>query len=344
MKNCILFAAGIYAITCTAQITLDQGDMPSVGDNIPRKLDTMTVLAGPGGSGPNQTWNFTATSNYVITENTSVVSVASTPNGNQFGNSNMAMTNDNANYLYFNKSAQSFTTQGFSGDLLGSGTIDAVFNPDLTLHQFPRTFGSSFNDSYVIDVTIPGAAINPLVSQIHFKRSSMVHDTTDAWGQITTPHGTYDVLRVHSTEMYVDSVWALPIFPPTWSLVSTNADVSHSYSWVGKGGKLAIAEMSFDTLGAPKIFTWTELPGIGVGIEEAGFASLDISPNPCGNSISVSVGAEQIGQEYCIIDLLGKRMLEGTVTNHQQLVDVEELLPGNYTLRIGTKYCRFLKF
>ncbi|MFM7387418.1 MAG: hypothetical protein ACKO5L_04600, partial [Bacteroidota bacterium] len=72
-----LLLAGMMAGTLSAQITLDQNDMPSVGDNIPRKSDTMTVLPGPGGSGPNQTWNFTATSNYVITENTSVVSVAS---------------------------------------------------------------------------------------------------------------------------------------------------------------------------------------------------------------------------------------------------------------------------
>jgi len=343
MKHYLLFAAGIFTATCNAQITLDQGDMPSVGDYIPRKSDTMTVLAGPGGSGPNQTWNFTATSNYVITENTSVVSVASTPNGNQFGNSNMAMTNDNASYLYFNKSAQSFTTQGFSGDLLGSGIINAVFNPDLTLHQFPRTFGSSFNDSYVIDVIVPGAAFNPLVSQIRFKRSSMVHDTTDAWGQITTPHGTYDVLRIHTTDAFTDSIWALPIFPPTWSLVSTSSDVSNSYSWVGKGGKLAIAEMSFDTLGAPKIFKWTELPGIGVGLEESEFTRLEVYPNPCGDAITVSVDVEQIGEAYAVFDPLGKRMLEGTVCTEVQPIRMDNLPSGNYILRIGTQYCRLTK-
>jgi len=46
---------------------------------------------------------------------------------------------------------------------------------------------------------------------------------------------------------------------------------------VGKGGKLAIVEMSFDTLGAPKIFRWTELNGIGVGLEEANIDDLKIS-------------------------------------------------------------------
>jgi hypothetical protein len=317
--------------------------MSSVGDYIPRKSDTMTVLPGPGGSGPNQVWNFTTLSNYVITENTTVVSVASTPNGNQFGSSNLAMTNDNANYLYFNKSAQAFTTQGYSGDLLGTGTINAQFAPDLTLHQFPRTFGTSFSDTYVIDVTVPGAAINPLINQIHFKRTSIVKDTTDAWGQITTPFGSYDVLRIHTMESYVDSVWAQPLFPPTWSLVSTSADTTHSYSWVGKGGKLAIAEMSFDTLGLPKIFKWTELPGIGVGMEESSVEILEIYPNPCKTELTLRTQEKKVGSEFSIMNALGTVVSTGIITEVNQSINVARLAPGSYTLCVGENHQRFLK-
>jgi hypothetical protein len=171
----------------------------------------------------------------------------------------------------------------------------------------------------------------------------MVHDTTDAWGQITTPHGTYDVLRIHTTDAFTDSIWALPIFPPTWSLVSTSSDVSNSYSWVGKGGKLAIAEMSFDTLGAPKIFKWTELPGIGVGLEESNVANLEIYPNPCGDAITVSVDVEQLGEAYAVFDPLGKRILEGTVCAEVQPIRMDNLPSGNYILRIGTQCCRLTK-
>lgn len=330
MKSALLLVACLIAGAFSAQITLDQNDMPSVGDNIPRKSDTMTVLPGPGGSGPNQTWNFTATSNYVISENTSVVSVASTPNGNQFGTSNMAMTTDNTNYLYFKNAAQSFSTQGFSGDLLGTGVINAVFSPDLTLHQFPRTYGSSFIDNYGLNVTVPGQAINPLISQIKFKRSSLVKDTTDAWGKITTPHGTYDVLRVHTTEIATDSIFAMPLFPPSWTLVSSSKDTTHSYSWLGKGGKLAIAEMSFDTLGMPKIFKWTELPGIGVGMEENVLA-YSINPNPFVDFINVE-------GDFCsslkIIDALGNVLLvPSTLNQGNRMFDTRGLPSGMYFLR-----------
>ncbi|MEY4126287.1 MAG: hypothetical protein RL737_476 [Bacteroidota bacterium] len=343
MKNLIfiaIFCVSNYGFT---QITIDQSDMPSVGDYIPRRSDTMTVLPGPGGSGPNQVWNFTALSNNVISENTNVISVASTPNGNQFGGSNMAMTNDNANYLYFNKSAQAFTTQGYSGDLLGTGTINAQFSPDLTLHQFPRTFGSSFTDTYGIDVIVPGAAINPLISQIHFKRSSVVKDTTDAWGQITTPFGTYDVLRIHTMETYVDSVWAQPLFPPTWSLVSTSADTTHSYSWVGKGGKLAIAEMSFDTLGVPKIFKWTEMQGIAVGLTENQTSEIKITPNPTSSSGIISIQSCEIGEKFTLVNTLGKVVMEGCILTKPLELNLTNLDQGLYILTLGDKQARVIK-
>jgi hypothetical protein len=343
MKQLLLLSIALSSQSLWGQISLDQTDMPSVGDYIPRKSDTMTVLPGPGGSGPNQVWNFTTLSAYVITENTSVVSVASTPNGNQFGNSNMAMTNDNASYLYFNKNAQSFSTQGFSGDLLGTGVINAVFNPDLTLHQFPRTFGSSFSDTYVIDVTVPGAAINPLLSQINFKRTSAVQDTTDAWGQLTTPYGTYDVLRIHTMEVFSDSIWAQPIFPPVWNLVSTSTDTTHSYSWVGKGGKLAIAEMSFDTLGLPKIFKWTEFPGIGVGLTENQTSEIKITPNPTSSSGIISIQSCEIGEKFTLVNTLGKVVMEGYILTKPLELNLTNLDQGLYILTLGDEQARVIK-
>ncbi len=171
----------------------------------------------------------------------------------------------------------------------------------------------------------------------------MVHDTTDAWGQLTTPHGTYDVLRIHTMEVFSDSIWAQPIFPPTWNLVSTSTDTTHSYSWVGKGGKLAIAEMSFDTLGLPKIFKWTELPGIGVGLEESNVVNLEISPNPCGDAITVSVDVEQLGRQFSIMNSLGVVVETGELGDLKQEIHLQKLSAGAYTLCVGEHHERFLK-
>ena len=152
-----------------------------------------------------------------------------------------------------------------------------------------------------------------------------VKDTTDAWGQITTPFGTFDALRIHTMEIFSDSVWAQPLFPPTWSLVSSSSDTTHSYAWVGKGGKLAIAEMSFDTLGAPKIFKWTELPGIGVGINE-NFLEMKVYPNPFNEILRISGVTNETPK---IFDLAGReKQIEFILEENEILINTASLSPG----------------
>ena len=93
-----------------SQISIDVTDMSQVGDVITRKADTMTVLSGPGAAGANQTWNFTQLSTYVIDETTQVMNPSDAPNGSNFPSANLAMTNDNINYLYFDQNANQMTT------------------------------------------------------------------------------------------------------------------------------------------------------------------------------------------------------------------------------------------
>jgi hypothetical protein len=321
----------------SGQIIIDATDMPAIGDVIPRKSDTLTILSGPGPSGVNQVWNMAQASFNVIQENTSVVAATSTPNGSSFPNATYAMTNDNANYLYFANSASSLSCLGFSGDLLNTGTpIAAQFSPDLTLHQFPRTYNSSFNDSYVIDVTIPGASINPLLSQIRFKRSSQVADITDGWGLLLTPGDkSYNTLRVHSTTTSIDSVWALPIFPPTWNLVSTDQSSSETYTWLAKGGKLAVAEMSFDTLGVPKIFKWTELPGIALNTNDLSIEhNFVVSPNPFQESLAVSVLDNYAGRRGEIHNVDGRVVATFSFTQPTVTIATESWPSGVYFIAI----------
>ncbi len=251
MKRFLPFILFVPFIS-VAQISIDLSDMTQVGDVITRKADTMSVLAGPGAAGANQTWNFTQLSTYIIDETTQVMNASDAPNGSSFPGSNLAMTNDNVNYLYFNQNASQLITLGFAGDLLGNGTpIVAPFTSGLLVHNFPRTYGSNFSDNYVIDVTLDGSSISPLVNQVRFKRTAQILDTTDAWGQLTTPLTTYNSLRAKRTEFSADSIWVQAVFPPTWTLFQTSFDTTISYQWYADQGKLAVAELTFDSLGAP---------------------------------------------------------------------------------------------
>jgi hypothetical protein len=271
-----------------AQITIDLSDMPVIGDVINRKADTMTVLSGPGNAGANQTWNFTQTSTYVNDETSTAVAPSTTPYASQFSSSNLALTDGNGGYVFFNQSASSILVKGIAGAFPGTTTtIVAHLNPDQTLHNLPRTYGSNFSDEYKSDVTISGSSISPLINQIRVKRTGLIKDTTDAWGTLTTPNATYDVLRVKKVDFTTDSVWVQAVFPPTWQLFQTSQDTVTTYQWLAKDGKLPIAELTFDSLGAPKIFRWSLKAPLSVN-ELLEKQQISIYPNPANNNLTIN--------------------------------------------------------
>lgn len=317
-----------------AQITFEYSDLPVIGDQITRYRDTMTVY-GPGPSGANQEWNFPSPVTHdVIT--TSVLSPASTPYAGQFGGSNMAMTNDNAAFLYFSNSQNAMISTGAAGDLLGNGSnIITVFSDPLTIHNFPRQYNQNGEDTYYFEVITQDHGI-PLIHSVRLRHYGHVYDTTDGYGQITTPVGTYDCLRVKSTDFTVDSVWTKLFSFSPWALNNdfTGPGVSTSYSWIAKETKLNVAELSFDSLGAPKNFTWSSIPPLTTGIANADDTQIRVYPQPANDLLTVQM--EDGG--FTTLELLsldGRTVRSITVLGRDRLdVSVQGLAPGMYMLRL----------
>lgn len=344
MKKLLPIILPFFSLAVTAQspISILSTDMAQIGDVINRKADTMTVLTGPGPAGPNQTWVMTNLSSSVNDEITSVVTVASTPYASSFSTSNVAMTNDNVSYIYMNRSNSTLTTQGGAGDLLLLGSIiTAPLSPDLTLHNFPRNYNNNFSDNYATDITIAGSIISPLVSQIRYKRIGVVKDTTDGWGTITTPVGTYNTLRVKRVDFSTDSIWIKPVFPPTWSLYSNKKDTSYSYTWLAKETKLAVAELGYDSLDQPKTFKWSLIPPLSVSIDE-NVSSLksEVYPIPASDYINLRFGNDLIEDEYffTVYDALGKILMTEEIHGSASIVcnfSIEGLCPGFYNWELS---------
>jgi hypothetical protein len=340
MKNIYTSLFLMASFATQAQITIDISDMPVIGDVINRKADTMTVLSGPGNAGANQTWNFTQLSTFVNDETSTAVEPSTTPYASQYANSNLALTDGNGGYVYFNQSANAILVKGIAGQFPGTTTtIVAPLNPDQTLHNLPRTYGSHFTDGYVSDITFSGASISPLVNQVRVKRTGTIHDTTDAWGSLTTPVGTYDVIRVKKVDFTTDSVWIQAVFPPTWQLFQTSMDTVTTYQWLAKGGKLPIAEMTFDTLGAPKIYRWTLQAPLSVQSlldNETGI----LYPNPVSETLNIQLHQALNTQALVkVIDAQGKVLKNEWLFIHDSNLNfsVSDLPNGFYHCLIQDK-------
>ncbi len=300
-----------------SQITIFQTDMPVIGDTIPRAIDTLTTETG-GNGGANQTWDFSSAIPH-IQQNTAIINPAATPYSGDFPTSNMAMTNDGISFAYFNMGSTDMIIKGAAGDLLNSGIIIvSPLNPDLTLYLFSVNYGNTLSDDYGFDVTTDGSVFNPLLDSVRLKRLGTVVDTVDGWGTTITPTGSYNSLRIKRIDYRLDSIWTklpdppFPFPPSPWSFLSATMDTVLSYSWLAKETRLALAELSFDSLGNPNRLTYSLVSAIPVGISEiAGDQQINLFPNPASDQVqfTLSRGFNNKTYQLQLYNSIGREVL-----------------------------------
>ena len=329
----------------SAQIQITSADMPVIGDEITRYLDTLPDFI-PGGDGPDQFWDFSSAEQDIEQVNT-FVDPATTADGDQFGSANLALTTDGDNYTFINNSTAQMTAEGFSGDPLGDGTFTVVapFDPVLPLHQFPRQHTSAFSGGSGFDVTVDGSDFG--VYQGRIKEVSTVYDTTDAYGTITTPVGTYDCIRSRSTTIRIDSVFAqlLEILP--MAFVFEIVDTTITYAWHAVETKLPVAELTVDSAGNAINFTWSAIEPNSTAIASAvsNADGLSLFPQPATDRVRISVG-DMAFLIVTINDLDGRAMMRATRLTAGDLLDLSSLPAGVHVLQavdpMGRSYAQRL--
>lgn len=328
-RTSTLLAALLLSASAFSQITITAAHMPQLNDQIPRAQDTLTNHQ-PGPSGPNQSWTFLNNTVH-NSPTTTVVTVASTPHANDFPGSNLAYTNDNTAYVFFNASSNSLITTGAAGDLLMNGdNILTVFNPDLLLHNFPKTYGDTQTDFYAFDAEADGASFN--VNRIRLFHEGTVFDTVDAWGTITTPVGTYNCLRQKHVEYSYDSILVRLLPPPIgfWTTFSVTRDTGVSYSWLALETKLNVAELSFDSLGNPKNFTWSLIPpSVTISTNDMDDSEFTVYPNPASEHVIINTPTPGSNYGLMIYDATG-RLVANTTFNTGERIPVNQLENGIY--------------
>ena len=333
-KSLLLVFTVFSASTCFSQISLLSSDLTSIGDQITRYGDTIPTY-GPGGSGANVTWDFSGAVNDTAST-TNVVTVASTGFSSTFASSDYAMQGDADSYLFFEHDANTLTMTGAAGDLLGNGDIESPFSDHLLLHEFPRTYLSNFDDTYAFVTEASGAGLQtPIpVHRVRLTHTGHVYDTTDAYGTLITPTGTYDALRVKTVDYTTDHLEFKLFSFSQWETLSNTTDIITSYGWHAKEEMLAIAEFTYDSLDNPARFTFSAVPpaatvGIGDVDEEIPFM---LYPQPASDQLFIK-GLNQTGNHQAQVFSIDGKMVRNEVLTGNSL-NVIGLKSGMYILRI----------
>ena len=226
------------------------------------------------------------------------------------------------------------TVDGFAGDPLGDGTLmlDAPFDPTLTLHSFPRQHTTAYTDDFGFDVTVDGSDFG--VYQARIKEVGVVIDTTDGYGTITTPVGTYDCLRSRLVTIRTDSIWAQLIQILPFTLVQSSVDTTVTYVWHAVETKLPVAEMTLDSAGNAVDFTWSAIEPNSTAIANTVQSAdgLALFPQPAADRVRISAAGAAF-LSVTVNDLNGRPVLQNVRVLANDWLDISGLPAAVYVVQ-----------
>ena len=86
-------------------------------------------------------------------------------------------------------------------------------------------------------------------------------------------------------------------------------------------------------------FTYTSL-AVKEQVFEKSFA---IYPNPAQDKITIKVTDDSLGLKYLVSDLVGRQFLNGTITDRETVVGIDQLATGVYFVQVGQNKNRTIK-
>ncbi len=339
MKKIIALSFLVFSFAfAQAQLTLTSGSFPNVGDVFIGHNDSLTSTLTPGPSGASQSWNFAALHNHYL-DTTSVVTVASTPNGAAFPTSNLAgVQGAGAGYVYMNKTATECDFIGVSGSMMGSGILNIHYTTPMIVAKSGITYNSNYNFVNSFLLMVSGADVGQsAIDSARIHSDTYVKKVVDGWGTVTSPFGAFPCLRIMEKDSAVQVIDVKIPFVG-WQLAFINqTSVNVNYSFVDDSKISPIVQLNMDSTSST-VRNASYRDSWYAGINESVTPSLfTVYPNPnSGTDIHLLVGGLP-ADRYLIqlFDLSGKQLNSGSYSvNKTTVTDVNwsslNLADGSY--------------
>lgn len=339
MKTTWLFCFGFLPFLAEAQPVFNRADMPLPGDTA-RMMNAGTpanLNARLQVSGPNAKWDF---SDLQPEENELVAfqGAAQTPyfffalanaHGVKFADSiNLLVINLERIYDFYNVNNQRYAAVGRGVTVQGFPLPAQYTDPD-EVYFFPLQFGRRDTSTFAYGISIPQTG--------GFASKGGRLTEVDGWGELITPFGTYNALRVKSTLRIEDSISFNGINLP----LPQRTEIE--YRWLVKGEKAPVLKIrgnAFFGAFAPTSLQYRYnlpqiVPPVSVVVPPG---EVVIYPNPTTEILFFAVNTLDRIEHIEIIDQFGRVVFREQ--GNRKLLDVRELQSGVYQVTVTGQYGR----
>ncbi len=357
MKNIYLLLTAIaLPSTGFSQIKINALDFADANDTVRLSMALMADANEMAINGANVTWDFSnlnptsqrlekfdAPSSFVSPFNLLFNSF-----NTSFGKVNALFSNLNLMVLTiekaydFQRKTSEFYHQVGTGLTINGTPVPFSYSAKDVIHLFPVEYQDEDSCNFQFGTGLPSLG--------YYGQSGKRVNIADGWGKITTPYGTFDVLRILSKVDITDTIYVDQFSFGT----KFNRPTSYQYKWFTKTEKLPILEIVGSYQGGtfiPTSVVYRDIyrPEVNqLSTQENELASsVSIFPNPAKTILSVASPKAAI-ENYSVLDISGKVVLAGNAALQNEIsISVENLTSGIYifyaTTQKGAIIQKFIK-
>jgi hypothetical protein len=330
-----------------AQVTLTASSFPAANDTV-RMSKSNDFALDYVSTGANFNWDFSsllATSQYVrqyhpigfasILIFTTYGPLASSPYRASYFNTTQDLPLDQLSQFlpvtlsdlnqYTKSNNDSITSIGYSISVNGQGV---PFKSDTieTRYKLPLNFNDQhFSRGYsYID-------LNPIID-VKFKQYRQRHTTVDGWGSLTTPKGTFAVLRIKHEIDEIDSVYQTFFGAGTW--FGTPPIARTEYEWFGLNKKEWLLKAVLTNGNVTSVEYQQDYLGLDAGIQDLDLNNM-VYPNPVIDFLNIENSTDL--ESVVIFDLKGKVIAKySTLELQQGRIDMRNFTSGYYLVQLNS--------
>ncbi len=326
-----IVAISIAALqTASAQITITSASGYAPGDSYTVQPCDATDF-NISDEGANVNVDYSNVVNDGAAQTVTFISPVGTPYASFFPGATVAQATESLQgvsaYAYFSSSASQLTSLG-----VATPQYTLVFNNPMGQFVFPTHFQDSIYDTFTAEYTVNGVDV---------KRSGTTVQIADAFGNITTPAGTFPYLRLYTMQEITD------IFVMGGDTIGGSYSEVYSYSYMNSDYKAPLFSYSEVWTGQGTVYSANYNMSAPTGVKETSLLTSNehVFPNPATqDEINVSFTVNQNETvSFQIMDINGKLVKEATSKtftkgNHQLLLDIASLPSGIYSVLIGAEH------
>ena len=342
-------------VIAQTQITLTRADFPKPTSNSP--LPDSVLYTNVNGTnttaetidGASQSWSeagltgTTAYQSFVPVSATGIFQFAFL--GSDYAQPLLAgatvagqLASDAYEYYDYSTGNGKLQIRGFGANVTipGTGTplpLPAIYTSPDVVYVFPIAFGNI--DSSISSFNIPIPLTLPVIGSVNFevKRDQKRVNKVDAWGSISTPTGTFDVLRVVSTINRIDS-----IISPLFSFGTPSNPVE--YKWLAAGKKIPVLQINGNNVAG--VFTKTNATFWGASTVatsnvNANFNSFMAYPNPVIENATISFTLKKAATvDVEVVSITGQKIahfhFNKQAGSYTETLPLQTLKAGDYII------------